>query len=187
LSQKLSEESADHKTTARQLDILELGTGSGLVAIVLGALLKEIHQYNAPLADPSDSPQKSSPVPFTTRILATDLPSALPLIERNLKSNANLLTVTPPIGQLKADLPIEFEAEGVDKAKEEGDVGSVKQDQRGSKTEAGSDVVRAMVLDWDSPIDEEVWPVDLRDKTDVQDNDLASGDMAGRKGFDLIA
>ncbi|KAG0705597.1 putative methyltransferase-domain-containing protein [Suillus ampliporus] len=58
---------------ASKCDILELGAGTGIVAIVLGILRGLL-----------DSPGKSG------KIVTTDLPSALPLLQSNITSNQSL-------------------------------------------------------------------------------------------------
>ncbi|KAG8745219.1 hypothetical protein FRC10_008531 [Ceratobasidium sp. 414] len=65
----------------RALQIVELGAGTGLVSLVLGALLSALAR-----------PPLVSDVATTThvRILATDLPSAIELIEHNRAANEHL-------------------------------------------------------------------------------------------------
>ncbi|PVG04887.1 hypothetical protein CPB86DRAFT_809881 [Serendipita vermifera] len=68
--------------------VLELGTGCGFCSIILGALLSRASIPGpTPQIDNFDDAESQGPV---TRIHATDLESAVPLIERNIASNLHL-------------------------------------------------------------------------------------------------
>lgn len=60
-------------------DIIELGAGTGIVAITLGILRSKLDTYGQP-----------------GRIVTTDLSSALPLLQRNISSNSSLLSKVSP-------------------------------------------------------------------------------------------
>lgn len=60
-------------------DIVELGAGTGIVAITLGILRSKLDIHGQP-----------------GRIVTTDLPSALPLLQHNISSNASLLSKVSP-------------------------------------------------------------------------------------------
>ncbi|KEP54419.1 putative methyltransferase [Rhizoctonia solani 123E] len=107
----------------RALQIVELGTGTGLVSLVLGALLAQRRSSD-------DRVEDSGPV-MHARILATDLSSALELIDHNKAANSHL---------------IDGNTSGFEGAEET---------RRTCEIE-----LHAAELDWDSPIPSSVWPKD---------------------------
>lgn len=73
-------------TRRKECNVLELGTGTGIVSIALSLLLSQKSSENE---DDSGATAHSDPLPIL-RIHATDLPSALPLIGRNIDGNCHL-------------------------------------------------------------------------------------------------
>ncbi|CAE6438440.1 unnamed protein product [Rhizoctonia solani] len=107
----------------RALQIVELGTGTGLVSLVLGALLAQRRSSD-------DQMEDSGPV-MHARILATDLSSAIELIDHNKASNSHL---------------INGNSSGVEGPEETFRTCEIE--------------LHAVELDWDSPIPSSVWPKD---------------------------
>ncbi|QRW08036.1 hypothetical protein RhiLY_07035 [Ceratobasidium sp. AG-Ba] len=76
---------------AQALRVIELGAGTGLVSLILGALLSPLAHVQQVLD--SDAAER-----LYAQILATDLPSAIELIEHNRTSNEHLFTIRGPEG-----------------------------------------------------------------------------------------
>lgn len=66
---------------------IKAGTGSGIVSVVLSTLLKPVD--HPPCQGHHDLDLRPKLDASTTRIHATDLPSALPLIGRNMQMNCH--------------------------------------------------------------------------------------------------
>ncbi|KAF8608640.1 hypothetical protein BDV93DRAFT_485876 [Ceratobasidium sp. AG-I] len=103
----------------RTLQIVELGAGTGLVSLVLAALLANVLQV-----------QPEEPSARRARILATDLPSAIELIEWNRAANKHIFD----IGQSSVE-------------------SSEAEEERLIE-------VRGAALDWDKSIPVDVWDTD---------------------------
>ncbi|CAE6511174.1 unnamed protein product [Rhizoctonia solani] len=112
----------------RALQVIELGTGTGLVSLVLGTLLSQCG---------SKIDQTEEPEPMMrARILATDLSSAIELIDHNKLSNSHLFGDRTGI------------LEGSEEARPTSEI-----------------ELHAAELDWDNPIPPSVWAVDQRSGT----------------------
>ncbi|KAJ1304725.1 hypothetical protein OPQ81_005863 [Rhizoctonia solani] len=110
---------------SRELQIIELGAGTGLVSLVLGALL-------ARCKPKVDQTVESYPV-VHARILATDLSSAIELIDHNKVFNSHLFSDGTCVS------------------------GETEEPCRASEIE-----FQAAQLDWDNPIPPSVWATDPR-------------------------
>ncbi|CAE6483846.1 unnamed protein product [Rhizoctonia solani] len=109
----------------RKLEIIELGAGTGLVSLVLGVLFAQCGQFLGQV-------EESGPI-VRARILATDLSSAIELIDHNKTSNSHLFDGSTSM----------FEGS--------------EEPRRTCEIE-----LHAAELDWDSPIPSKVWPRDQR-------------------------
>ncbi|KAG9123760.1 hypothetical protein FRC07_014037 [Ceratobasidium sp. 392] len=96
---------------------LSQGAGTGLVSLVLGALLSSLRHPNTTAT-------------LQTRILATDLPSAIELIEHNRAANEHL-----------------FRGLDDEQSQERGDQAPLIE-------------LRGVELDWEKPISDEIWDKD---------------------------
>ncbi|KAI0050943.1 hypothetical protein FA95DRAFT_1603038 [Auriscalpium vulgare] len=77
---------------AEECDAIELGAGTGMVSLVLAALRSSIPP---PFVQEESSADVDSPRRHT-RILSTDLPSSIELMEHNISLNASLFPGAPP-------------------------------------------------------------------------------------------
>lgn len=78
-----------------RVDIIELGAGTGIVSLVVAALRYRLLRPQNSHHD--DLPQDPSPSTIEPgRIIITDLDSAIPLLEENIKKNAALFDIVKP-------------------------------------------------------------------------------------------
>ncbi|CAE6439137.1 unnamed protein product [Rhizoctonia solani] len=152
----------------RALQIVELGAGTGLVSLVLGVLLAQCGANN----DQAGGSMRA-------RILATDLSSAIELIDHNKVSNSHLFdgNTSGFEGPEEAYRTCEIELHAAELDWDSPIPSSVWPRDRGSGAQYPFDIVigfegpeeayrtceielHAAELDWDSPIPSSVWPRD---------------------------